>query len=79
MKGTNLKSTSFDPGLVDGSDEDIESLYLFLLANPTILSMKVLECQTFDVDNPIYVNHILNIKKLLEEWYFNKYGWKIEE
>ena len=30
IKGTNLKSISFDPGLQDASDEDIESLYLFL-------------------------------------------------
>lgn len=79
MKGTNLESISFDPGLVDGSDEDMKSLYLFLVKNPTILSMKVLERQTFDVDNPIYGNHIKNIEKLLEERHFNKYGWKTEE
>ena len=41
--------------------------------------MKVLERQIFDVDNPIYVNHVKNIKTLLEERHFNKYGWKIEE
>lgn len=79
MKGTSLKSINFNPSLEDASDEDIELLYLFLLANPTILSMKVLERQTFDVDNPIYINHIENIEKLSEEQHFNKYGWKIEE
>ena len=65
MQRGDLKSISFDPGLEDASDEDIKLLHNFLLANPNIQVMKVLDIQTFAVDGLIYANHTKDIKTIL--------------
>ena len=73
MKGTSLKSINFNPSLEDASDEDIELLYLFLLANPTILSMKVLERQTFDVECLSTMDETIEVQTVWKIIYWSNY------